>query len=183
MSIDEPTNGFNCCDCEWVNVCEQCCSIHMRKKHVVFNHWKEQPDFCREHRLVSLLYCYDCKDFICNGCIKRDHKGHGFADIVEAANTDRYKLILLISPITIMERRGRKFKALTLAWLSGEPNQMGDAECVVSNPGGFADDLCGNPSLVHPVYCETGTVCNGQNAANFDAPVEAHNIRIKLAIT
>ena len=65
--------------------CEVCIvSAHIRKGHKITDSRGYQPVVCDKHRMLSVMFCYDCDIILCYKCMEL-HSSHRFKSIAEKA--------------------------------------------------------------------------------------------------
>lgn len=144
----------NCCNCSIEAVaaccqcgmffCESCVSDHMstrnKEYHCILSLHElrndqipdpysqdYEPPICKHHadrQLQVSLYCHDCSELICTGCVLDVHKGHFIESIPEAAKKEREVLKASMSEIQRLQEITEQRKAA----LEYERNQLKIAE-------------------------------------------------------
>ena len=90
-------NAFRCDTCQLFNeanteeivFCEFCIAmIHVRKGHEVIDNKGYKPAICQKHRMLSLMFCYDCQVVFCFKCLG-PHCSHKYSPVSEKASEVR----------------------------------------------------------------------------------------------
>ena len=101
-------------------ICDNCVKIHKKMKvfadHKVatLEELKEggakqilvkqaPPPMCKVHDESKKIYCYECKQLICQDCILDDHTGHKYDFVKKAAPAIKEKLAEHLSPLKEMQ--------------------------------------------------------------------------------
>ena len=68
--------------------CDSCITPHIKKEHNVLDCQGYQPAICSAHKVLSMLFCEDCKVILCFKCLA-DHTRHDVDDVSKKAREMR----------------------------------------------------------------------------------------------
>ena len=69
--------------------CKYCIAmLHVRKGHVVIDHKGYKPAICPKHRMLCLMFCYDCNVVFCLECLE-PHCSHKYFPVSKKATEVR----------------------------------------------------------------------------------------------
>ena len=89
--------AFRCDTCQLFNearteetvFCEFCIAMsHVRKGHEVIDYKGYKPAICGKHRMLCLMFCYDCQAVFCFKCLG-PHCNHKYSTVSEKASEVR----------------------------------------------------------------------------------------------
>jgi tripartite motif-containing protein 2/3 len=97
--LDDGSNG--------VPLCSDCLVLHRKSKwtkgHALTDNLetfraevkrakKAQENMCSEHGQLLIMFCNECEEIVCSGCVTTSHRGHEFVSVDEASRQKRDEL-------------------------------------------------------------------------------------------